>query len=141
MQHAIHSSLAGPRFNTSLLGVFAGFALFLAAIGNYGVLAYAVAQRRHEIGIRLALGANRSDVLRFVLGWGTRLSCLGAVFGVVAALALTRLMSGLLYGVGATDPPTFAAVIAVLLGVALLASYFPARRATRVDPKIALRCE
>lgn len=141
MQQAIHSSLAGPRFNTSLLGVFAGFALFLAAIGIYGILAYAVTQRRHEIGIRLALGATPGDVLRFVLGWGTRLVCLGTVFGIVAALALTRLMSGLLYGVGTTDPPTFAAVIVLLLMVALLASFVPARRATRVDPMIVLRCE
>lgn len=141
MQQAIHSSLAGPRFNTSLLGLFAGFALLLAATGIYGVLAYAVAQRRHEIGIRVALGAKPGNVLWFVLGWSTRLVCLGAVFGIVAALALTRLMSGLLYGVGATDPPTFAAVVVLLLAVALIASYVPARRATRVDPMIALRCE
>jgi putative ABC transport system permease protein len=141
MQEAIYSSLAGPRFNTTLLGVFAGLALFLAAIGIYGILAYAVTQRRHEIGIRIALGAKPGDVLWFVLGWGARLVCLGAVFGILAALALTRLMSGLLYGVGATNPPTFAAVIMLLLVVALLASYVPARRATRVDPMIALRCE
>lgn len=141
MQQAIYSSLGGPRFNTSLLGVFAGFALFLSAIGIYGTLAYAVTQRRHEIGIRVALGAKPRDVLWFVLGWGTRLVCLGAVFGNTAALALTRLMSGLLYGVRATDPPTFGAVIVLLLVVALLASYVPARRAAGVDPMVALRCE
>ncbi|MGE5726261.1 MAG: ADOP family duplicated permease, partial [Acidobacteriota bacterium] len=141
MPQVIGSSLAGPRFNTSLLTVFAGFALFLSAIGIYGVLAYAVTQQRHEIGIRMALGAQPRHVLRFVLAWGTRLACLGAVFGIIAALALTRLMKGLLYGVGATDPLTFAGVTLVLLLVALLASYVPARRATRVDPVVALRCE
>ena len=141
MRQVVSSSLAGPRFNTSLLSLFAAFALFLSAIGIYAVLAFAVTQQRHEIGIRMALGARPFHVLRFVLAWGTRLACLGAVFGIVAALALTRLMKGLLYGVGATDPLTFAGVTLLLLGVALLASYIPARRATRVDPMIALRCE
>ena len=141
MSQVVNSSLAGPRFNTSLLSLFAGFALFLSAIGIYGVLAYAVSQQRHEIGIRMALGARPRHVLRFVLAWGTRLACLGAAFGIVAALALTRLMKGLLYGVGATDPLTFAGVTLLLLVVALLASYIPAHRATRVDPMIALRCE
>ncbi|HKW67215.1 MAG TPA: ADOP family duplicated permease, partial [Terriglobales bacterium] len=141
MPQVVSSSLAGPRFNTSLLSLFAGFALFLSAIGIYGVLAYAVSQQRHEIGIRMALGARPRHVLRFVLAWGTRLACLGAVFGIAAAFALTRLMKGLLYGVGATDPLTFAGVTLLLLGVALLASYLPARRATKVDPMVALRCE
>jgi putative ABC transport system permease protein len=141
MPEVINSSLAGPRFNTSLLSLFAGFALFLAAIGIYGVLAYAVSQQRHEIGIRMALGARPRHVLRFVLAWGTRLACLGAGFGMVAAIALTRLMKSLLYGVSATDPITFAGVTLLLLLVALLASYIPARRATKVDPMIALRCE
>ncbi|HEY6939169.1 MAG TPA: ABC transporter permease [Terriglobales bacterium] len=141
MPQIVSSSLAGPRFNTSLLSLFAGFALFLSAIGIYGVLAYVVSQQRHEIGIRMALGARPRHVLRFVLAWGTRLACLGAVFGIVAAFALTRLMKGLLYGVGATDPLTFAGVTLLLLGVALLASYLPARRATKVDPMGALRCE
>jgi len=141
MPQVVGSSMAGPRFNTSLLTLFAGFALFLSAIGIYGVLAYAVTQQRHEIGIRMALGAQPRHVLRFVLAWGTRLACLGAVFGIIAALALTRLMKGLLYGVGATDPLTFAGVTLVLLLVALLASYVPARRATQVDPVVALRCE
>ena len=141
MPEVIRSSLAGPRFNTSLLGLFAGFALFLSAIGIYGVLAYAVSQQRQEIGIRMALGARPRHVLRFVVAWGTRLACLGAAFGIVAALALTRLMKGLLYGVGASDPLTFAGVTFLLLLVAVLASYLPARRATKVDPMIALRCE
>ena len=141
MPQVISSSLAGPRFNASLLSLFAGFALFLSAIGIYGVLAYAVTQQRHEIGIRMALGAQPRHVLRFVLAWGTRLACLGAALGIIASLALTRLMKGLLYGVGATDPLTFAGVTLVLLLVALLASYVPARRATKVDPMIALRCE
>ena len=141
MPQIVSSSLAGPRFNTSLLSLFAGFALFLSAIGIYGVLAYAVSQQRHEIGIRMALGARPRHVLRFVLAWGTRLACLGAVFGIVAAFALTRLMKGLLYGVGAADPLTFAGVTLLLLSVASLASYIPARRATKVDPMVALRCE
>ncbi|HEV2115677.1 MAG TPA: ABC transporter permease [Terriglobales bacterium] len=141
MTQVISSSLAGPKFNTWLLSLFAGFALFLSAIGIYGVLAYAVTQQRHEIGIRMALGARPRHVLRFVLAWGTRLACLGAAFGIVAALALTRLMKGLLYGVRATDPLTFAGVTLLLLSAAVLASLIPARRATKVDPMVALRCE
>ncbi|HSB76636.1 MAG TPA: ABC transporter permease [Terriglobales bacterium] len=141
MPQVIASSLDGPRFNTTLLSLFAGFALFLSAIGIYGVLAYTVAQQRHEIGIRMALGARPWHVLRFVLAWGTRLAGLGALLGVAAAFALTRLMRGLLFGVGATDPFTFAAVTLGLMAVALLASYLPARRATRVEPVVALRCE
>jgi putative ABC transport system permease protein len=141
MPQVVRSSLAGPRFNTSLLSLFAGFALFLSAIGIYGVLAYAVSQQRHEIGIRMALGARPRHVLRFVLAWGTGLACLGAVFGIAAAFALTRLMKGLLYGVGATDPLTFAGLTLLLLCVAVLASYIPARSATKVDPMVALRCE
>jgi putative ABC transport system permease protein len=141
MPQVVRSTLVGPRFNASLLGLFAGLALFLSAIGIYGVLAYAVSQQRHEIGIRMALGARPRQVLRFVLAWGTRLACLGAVFGIVAAFALTRLMKSLLFGVGAADPLTFAGVTLLLLVVAALASYIPARRATKVDPMIALRCE
>jgi predicted permease len=141
MPQVVNSSLARPRFNTSLLSLFAGFALFLSAIGIYGVLAYAVSQQRHEIGIRMALGARPQHVLRLVLAWGTGLACLGAVFGIAAAFALTRLMKGLLYGVGATDPLTFAGLTLLLLCVAVLASYIPARRAIKVDPMVALRCE
>ncbi len=141
MAQVISSSVAGPRFNTLLLGVFAGVALFLAAIGIYGVMAYAIAQQTHEIGIRLALGAQPRNVLQLVLRRGVRLAGVGAAFGVAAALALTRLMAGLLYDVSATDPVTFSCVVILLLAIALLACYVPARRAMRVDPMVALRYE
>jgi predicted permease len=141
MAQVISSSVAGPRFNTLLLGVFAGVALFLAAIGIYGVMAYAITQQTHEIGIRLALGAQPRNVLHLVLRRGVRLAGTGATFGVAAALALTRLMAGLLYGVSATDPVTFFSVVILLLAIALLACYAPARRAMRVDPMVALRYE
>jgi putative ABC transport system permease protein len=141
MAQVISSSVAGPRFNTLLLGVFAGVALFLAAIGIYGVMAYAVTQQTHELGIRLALGAQPRNVLLLVLRRGVRLAGVGATFGVAAALALTRLMAGLLYGVSATDPVTFSCVVILLLAIALLACYVPARRAMQVDPMVALRHE
>ena len=141
MAQVISSSVAGPRFNTLLLGVFAAVALFLAAIGIYGVMAYATAQQTHEIGIRLALGAQPRNVLYHVLRRGVRLAGVGATFGVAAALALTRLMAGLLYDVSATDPVTFSCVVILLLAIALLACYIPARRAMRVDPIVALRYE
>jgi predicted permease len=141
MAQVVSSSVAGPRFNTLLLGVFAGVALFLAAIGIYGVMAYAIAQQTHEIGIRLALGAQPRNVLQLVLRRGVRLAGVGATFGVAAALALTRLMAGLLYDVSATDPLTFSCVVILLLAIALLACYVPARRAMRVDPMVALRYE
>lgn len=141
MAQVISSSVAGPRFNTLLLGVFAGVALFLAAIGIYGVMAYAITQQTHEIGIRLALGAQPRNVLQLVLRRGVRLAGVGATFGVAAALALTRLMAGLLYDVSATDPVTFSCVVILLLAIALLACYLPARRAMRVDPVVALRYE
>ena len=141
MAQVISSSVAGPRFNALLLGVFAGVALFLAAIGIYGVMAYAVTQQTHELGIRLALGAQPRNVLHLVLRRGVRLAGVGATFGVAAALALTRLMAGLLYDVSATDPVTFSCVVILLLAIALLACYVPARRAMRVDPMVALRYE
>jgi predicted permease len=141
MTQVISSSVAGPEFNMGMIGALAGLALFLSAIGVYGVLAYVVAQQTHEIGVRMALGAKPGDVLRLIVGRGARLAGVGALFGLGAALALTRLIKSMLYGVSAIDPLTFAGVVALLTIVALLASYIPARRATKVDPMIALRYE
>jgi predicted permease len=134
-------SIASQRFSVMLLSVFAGLALLLAGIGIYGVLSYLVGQRTHEIGVRLALGAQQMDVLRMVLGDGARMMLLGAVVGALAALALTRLMSSMLFHVTPTDPLTFTAVATFLCGIGLLASYVPARRAMQVDPMVALRYE
>jgi predicted permease len=141
MEKIVSDSVAGRRFSMLLLGVFAGLALVLATVGIYGVISYTATQRTHEIGIRMALGAERADVLRMVVGHGLRLSLIGIGTGVAAALGLTRLMSSMLYGVRPTDIVTYAAVSLILAGVALLASYVPARRATRVDPLVALRYE
>ncbi|PYP71170.1 MAG: hypothetical protein DMD41_13310 [Gemmatimonadetes bacterium] len=137
----VTGGLASRELDTWLLGGFAAAALILAAIGIYGLLAYSVAQRRHEIGIRVALGASRGEVVRLVVEDGMRLAAIGIALGAGGALALTRLLAALLYGIGASDPGTFAAAATLLSLVALLACYVPARRATRVDPMVALRYE
>jgi putative ABC transport system permease protein len=139
MQHVRGLATAQEAFTVLLVGLFATVALILAAVGLYGVTAYSVAQRTRELGIRLALGAGPGDVLRTVLGQGARLVLVGIAIGTVVSLALTRMMASLLFGVGARDPITFAAVSVLLAAVSLVACYIPARRAMRVDPVVALR--
>jgi ABC-type antimicrobial peptide transport system permease subunit len=124
-----------------LLGVFAGLAVVLACVGIYGVVSYLVGERTHEIGLRVALGAQRSDVMRLVLGEGAKMALAGVVAGLAAAFGLTRLMANQLFGVTPHDPLTYAAVAVLLMLVALFACFVPARRAVRLDPLAALRCE
>jgi len=141
MEQVVADSTAQNRFNMILLSVFAGMAVLLGAIGIYGLMAYAVQHRTQEIGVRMALGARPKDVQRMVVLEGMRLAVMGVVLGVAGAAALTPLMAGLLYGVQASSPTVLASVAALLTSVALLATYIPARRATRVDPVLALRWE
>jgi putative ABC transport system permease protein len=141
MEQVVEGSVAAERFNMTLVGLFAALGLLLAGVGVYGVMSYAVSQRTREIGIRVALGAQTRDVLGIIIGQGMTLTLTGLVIGVGAAFGLTRLMKTLLFGVKATDPVTFIAVALLLVGVALLACYIPARRAAKVDPLVALRAE
>jgi putative ABC transport system permease protein len=141
MQQLVNDSVSTRRITLILLGVFGALALVLGAIGIYGVIAYSVAQRTHEIGIRMALGARQGDVVRMILAQGARIAGAGVVIGILASLGLTRLLTNLLFSVSPADPVTFAAVAIVLVLVALLASYVPARRTLRLDPTIALRHE
>jgi putative ABC transport system permease protein len=134
-------SVAARSFNMVLVGLFAVLALVLAAVGIYGVMSYAVTQRTQEIGIRMALGASATDVLKLIIKNGLTLTLIGVLIGVAGAIALTRLLATMLFGVTPTDSLTFVAVSLVLIVVALLACYLPARRATKVDPLVALRYE
>ena len=141
MDHVVSESITQPRFNLFLLGLFSTVAMLLSAAGIYGVTAYTVTQRMHELGIRIALGAQVGDVLKMILGQGMAVIGVGLVIGLASALALMRLLRTLLFGIGENDPATFAAITGLLLLVALVACYVPARRATKVDPLVALRAE
>jgi putative ABC transport system permease protein len=141
MEKLVASSVARQRFYALMLGIFAAIAAALGTLGTYGVLAYAVARRTSEIGIRMAVGAQRGDVLRMVLRRGGVLAVIGIVLGIGAAAGLSRSLTAMLYGVAPLDPTTYVAVAILFAAVTLLASYVPARRAAKVDPMDAIRCE
>lgn len=141
MAERMGSSLARQRFSTVMLGAFAMFALMLAIVGVYGIMSHVVTQGTHDIGVRMALGAERGRILRMVLRQGMELAVVGVMLGLLGAAAVTRVMAGLLYGVSTTDLTTFSTVPLALIATAMLATYLPARRATRVDPVVALRDE
>jgi len=141
LEQIVAGSLAPERFNTLLLGLFASIGMVLAAVGIYGVISYSVALRTHEIGVRMALGAQWHDVLKLILKDGMLLVTFGIAFGLAGAFALTRVMKEFLFEISTTDPLTFTLVALLLVGVALLACYVPARRAARVDPMTALHCD
>ena len=141
MSSRMSASMARQRFSTIMLGAFAAFALILAIVGVYGVMSHLVAQGAHDIGVRMALGAERRSILLMVLRQGMELTVAGSILGLIGAVALTRVMASLLFGVSTTDLATFTAVPLILIGTAMIASYIPALRATRVDPVVALRDE
>jgi putative ABC transport system permease protein len=141
MEQVVSDTMIVQRFTTWLLAVFAGIALALAAAGIYGVISYSVSQRTHEIGIRMALGAEQRDVLKLVVGQGMVPALIGLAIGVAGAIGLSRFMSSFLFNVSVTDPVTFAVIATLLFMVAVAACYLPARRAAKVDPMEALRCE
>jgi putative ABC transport system permease protein len=141
MEDNMAATVAQPKFRTWLIGIFAALALALAAVGIYGVMSYSVAQRTSEIGIRLTLGAQRSDIVGAILGEGLRFAVIGVVLGLAGGMAITRLLKAFLFGVTSTDPLTYVGVAVVFLTVAIVASLVPVRRAMRVDPIVALRYE
>jgi putative ABC transport system permease protein len=141
MEQVLSESIAQRQFNVLLLTIFAGLAMLLATIGIYGVMSYSVAQRTHEIGLRMALGAGRGEILRLILRQGMKLTAIGILAGFAAAFGATRVLNAMLYGISATDPWTFVAMAVMLAAVAAIACYIPARRAMHVDPLVALRYE
>jgi putative ABC transport system permease protein len=141
MDQLVSNSLKARRFNLMLLGALGLLALALASVGIYGVISFTTGQRTHELGVRMALGARTKDIMKLVVGEGMLLTLIGVLIGLAASFAVTRFLASLLFNVSPTDPLTFVVISILLAGIALLACYFPARRATKVDPLVALRCE
>lgn len=141
LEKLVSDSIAQPRFNMVLLAIFAGLALILASVGIYGVMSYSVMQRTQELGVRMALGAQRRDIFSLVLKQGIILALIGVGIGLVGAIGLSKALSSVLYGISATDPVTFISVAVIMVAVALMACFFPARKATKVDPLTAMRYE